>query len=489
MAARRRTQLIHANPQILLSSGGLPVVLFDAGIGRAQPVVRADAADGDAGPVPKKSPTPEGEAFMALGYRQTVLPAAKGGKANANGFRFRNGSMRALARSFRGRPFLTGHAWGDVRARGGTITDAYLEELQASGELALLYDITAISDWAKQGLANGTIDRFSIGASRGQGEITCSVHGVPVWSTEECFCWPGQAVMNEDGDEVIAEWEYEDPIGEELSAVNVPAVDGTFIVDATSGEEEIARFVAARTASARQLAALCGRHHPRIDKMTEGGWLAGGFPAARASRTMTRMEREELARMLGLPATATWEEIRAKQQQVVASAAQLDIARTQLEQSARELEAVRERERAAAAAADSTHVEAEITRLRGARGIDDQVVAKLRATFAAGGRSAFDDAVQWIDSFARPLQAPTAGAGRPPLQSDAPPARTDATAAASPNPEEPDAWQQHATNPELPKLMRACKLTPEDVKKHGPKAIAVVHNLGDLITATAQRGG
>jgi hypothetical protein len=74
---------------------------------------------GDAEPAPTE--------YSILGYRQTEQPAAKGGKANENGFRFRHKAMRAIARSARGQPFITGHNWGDVRARGGTMIDGWAD--------------------------------------------------------------------------------------------------------------------------------------------------------------------------------------------------------------------------------------------------------------------------------------------------------------------------------------------------------------------------
>jgi hypothetical protein len=487
MAQRTQTRLTLKNLPILLRSGDPSIVCFDGGGG----LVRADARD--SGPVPKRSPTPDVESFTALGFRQTVAAANKGGTANANGFRFRNESMRSLARSFRGQPFLTGHDRGDVRARGGTIRDAYLEQLDASAEVAILYDIDAVADWAKDGLANGTIDRFSIGASRGDGEIVCTVHGAPVFV--ECVCFPGEAVEYE-GDEMIAEWEYQDPIGMELSAVNVPAVLGTFVVEATASEAEIERYVSARVDLARQLAEVCGRSHPHIANMTEGGWLPRGFTAARGRRTIAACRpaqelsmdpREQMAKALGLPITATWEEITAKQAQVTAEA---NVARAQLDANGRELEAARSREIAAERERDAAHVEAEITRLTSVRQVSAEVVAELRATGAAqGSRAAFDRSVALVERTApERLQAPSAGGGRAALQSDAAAARTDAAAGGAAMPTEPDAYEQHASNPELPKLMRACRLTPDDVRAHGPRQIAVVHNLGDLINATNERG-
>jgi len=469
MADRQLTRLIQKNPRILLRPDGRRAILADAIA---------------AAPMPKAAPT-AGDEFTAIGYRQTMEPAAGGGKSNANGFRFRSGSMRALARSFRGKAFITGHDWGDARARGGTITDAWAEEMTATAEMAILYEIVAQAPWAKEGLANGTIDRFSFGVVP-MGEITCTVHGTPAWA--ECGCFPGDMVAAEPGGvELEVEWEFEHGEGVELSAVNVPAVDDTFIVDAAAATgEQLERWVGARMTTARELAALCGRAHPALDRLA-GGAPVGGFPRARAPRTMaitppvqteTQMDpREEMAKALGLPVDATWEQIRAKQATVTAAAAQADVARTQLAQSSADLTAERARTAELAAASDRAHVEAEITRLRSVRLVSDDTVASLR-TSATAGRATFDASIKLVELAAAPA--------RPALQSDLPAVvTTPVVAAAQP---EPDAFEQHQTNPELGKLMRACKLSVADVRAHGPKSIAVIHNLGDLITATAARG-
>jgi hypothetical protein len=68
---------------------------------------------------------------------------------------------------------------------------ADLPEDGDAGELGLFARVRAIADWAIEGFANGTIDRFSIGAIP-QGEVTCTVHDCPVWT--DCYCWPGMEV-------------------------------------------------------------------------------------------------------------------------------------------------------------------------------------------------------------------------------------------------------------------------------------------------------
>jgi hypothetical protein len=398
------------------------------------------------------------ETFVALGYRQTLAPAAQGGKANANGFRIRNEALQALAESYAGQPFLTGHARGDVRARGGTILEAWTEQVDDTGEIALMFEIEPQAAWAKEGLANGTIDRFSIGASPGDGEIVCTVHGVPVWSTDECFCFPGEMVTVErDGEEVElqAEWEYEQPDGEELSAVNVPAVDGTGIVRAEAEPNALAGDRAARL---RELAALCGREHPEL-VLERATWRRSPAPptvpapAPAPAPPSPDPAIAAIAASLGLAAGATTEQLRARADELRARV-------------------------------DQEHVESTFARLIASHEVGYGLFQDLRATFAAEGRAAFDRDVALIERI-----APARSVARPMLQSDAPPANTDPMTY-TPNEiptDGPDAWERHAFNPAMPMLMRQCGLTPDDIRKHGPRSIPVLPNLGALIDATAKR--
>lgn len=198
--------------------------------------------------------------------------------------------------------------------------------------------------------------------------------------------------------------------------------------------------------------------------------------------------REEMAKALGLPVDATWDQIRAKQVQVTAAANQTEVARAQVAQFTAELGTERSRIAELTAASDRAHVEAEITRLRTTRVVSDQVIASLRTT-ASASRASFDASIVLVEQAAQVIPAQTIqqqARGAIVLQSDVPPALNGgASFTAQPA---PDAFEQHQSNPELPKLMRACKLTVANVREFGPKSIAVVHNLGDLIAATNARG-
>jgi len=426
----------------------------------------------------------EPKVFTAIGFRQTAEPACRGGKPNANFFRFRHKRMRAIARTFRGQPFITGHDWGDARARGGTLIDAWAEPPpDALDELAFYAKVKATADWAIRGLGDGTIDRFSIGAL-GIGEITCTVHGTPVWT--ECWCWPGY--LAEAG---LVEWEYEDAKGVEWSAVNVPAVDGTMILD--EDELEALSDDVPLEAELEQLRLVCGRAWDpgAIAALvaTVGGAPKGGFPRTVPAITMSpcptapaqgsnQMDRALLCKTLGLPATATDEEILAHIAQQGTNAAQAPVLQAQL------AELAADRDRVAA----SAHVESEITRLRASRQVGDQVVTTLRATASGpGGRAAFDTSLKLVEASAPPaLVAGAAPHQRVALQSDARPALAPGAVDAG---EEPDAYEQNKGNPHLSRFMKRCGLTAEQVRKHGTATVNVVPELAKLVDATARRGG
>lgn len=459
----------HKSPLILRRDDGRPFVVFDA-TPAAKFFPRVTAAQDAPGA------NAENPSFTAIGYRQTKLTAFAGGKANANGFRVRNEGMASLTRTFRGQAFISGHDWGDARARGGTIRNTKLEQLENGAELGILYEIELQAAWAKEGLANGTIDRFSFGISP-VGEIMCTAHCVPVWSTEDCYCWPGEMVSVDQGKDKapltgIAEFEFENANGLELSAVNVPAVEGTHIVNSSDG--------------AAALATVLGRVHPRHAELAR----MGGYTQPIARRTMAAcsqpvversntMDRVLLCKTLGLPETATDEQILAAMRANAGAAAQTEVLRTQLAETS-------ERERERTVQLDAAHVDSEITRLRASRKVSDKTVANLRAA-AKLSRASFDSSLAIVEEAA-PEIAPAAGAQRSTLQSDAPAAVTVAPAIAALDGDGPDAFDQHATNPELGRMMRFAKLSVDHVRKHGAREWKHVPNIQELADNTAARG-
>jgi hypothetical protein len=383
-----------------------------------------------------------------------------------------------MARTFRGQPFLTGHNWSDARARGGTVLDAWVEEVD--GELLMLFEVLATEDWAIRGFENGTIDRFSFAVDF-LGEILCTLHDVPIWSEPECRCWPGMEV-----DGQVVEFEVEDGAGLELSAVNVPAVDDTYVT-ALAAPAELGDPATRRLHAARVFGERCGRAHPPIERLAMGGAPAGGFRAPRAQPRMAadepprgNMDRALICKQLGLAAAATDEEIFQRMATLGADAAQAGVLRAQLEQSAADREAERE----------VRHVDTEITSLQASHEVTHKVVAQLRAAAAPpGGRAAFDAALALVrDSAPKrlpPADPAAAPAMRAALQSDAKPAPGAATA---PLDDGPDAFELTRDNPHLGRFMRTARVWVEEVRKHGSRTFHVVPNLRELAEATIQRG-
>lgn len=154
---------------------------------------------------------------------------------NRNFVRFKASILKKLARSFAGVPFLRDHDKRSLEARGGTITASEL--VQDTDGDAFHMTIRAVKPWAVEGLLDGTIDRFSIGAVP-TGDVVCSVHKTPIFS--KCYCWPGDKVKLEGDSEVVVEFIITAAEGVETSAVNVPAVVGTGIKGVRAALEALA---------------------------------------------------------------------------------------------------------------------------------------------------------------------------------------------------------------------------------------------------------
>lgn len=480
---------ILTSPQILLLADGRRSLCFDATPATAPP---------------KLTVKPDGETRTVVGYRQTKEPAARGGKANKNFFRFRTEGMRAFARSFRGQPFITAHDRGDVRMRGGTIVDSWIDETDA--EMLIVYELTLTEAWAKAGFASGAIDRFSMGAWP-TGPAFCTVHNAPMWSTDDCydaFCWPG---FETDG--MLVELEYQDAEGLELSGVNVPAVDDTYVVDPSVAEQARAAIAAlnagvspilatvdANIAAMRAMSELTGQMPPGLARLA-GGARVGDFsgrpprPSIASNGEAHRevsMNREQLCKSLGLPLTATDAEIQAKIGELTASSAQAEVLRTQLADSGRSAAEASARAAELAAERDAAHVESEIARLRTTRQVTDQVVDTLR-TAAAGtnGRATFDSSLRLVEAAApaktpAPMGVGGAAGGRPALQSDARPLEQPENVAP-----EPDAFELNRTNTNLSTFAKWGKVTTAQIREHGSRVFNVVPELGKLAEDTAVR--
>ena len=118
------------------------------------------------------------------------------------------------------------------------------------------------------------------------------------------------------------------------------------------------------------------------------------------------------------------------------------------------------------------------------------MITQLRAAAAPpGGRAAFDAALALVRESAPqrppavdPAAAPPARAAQ---QSDAKPTPGPA---AAPVEDGPDAFELARDNPHLGRLMKAAKLSVEQVRQHGSRTFHVIPNLRELAEATIQRG-
>jgi hypothetical protein len=94
----------------------------------------------------------------------------------------------------------------------------------------------------------------------------------------------------------VVEFEVEDGEGLELPAVNVPAVDDTYVVAAFAARPaELGDPGARRPHAAQLFGERCGRAHPPIEQLAMGGAPAGGFRAPRARPRMAADEPPESA--------------------------------------------------------------------------------------------------------------------------------------------------------------------------------------------------
>jgi hypothetical protein len=189
---------------------------------------------------------PVASASLSEAKRKDLLKAARAGEAvellldavtfiqretpNRNFVRFRPGSLRAMARSFKGQPVLSDHRQRDIRARAGTILASELVE-HPDGK-AIRQQLHLVKPWAVEGALDGTLDRFSVGVTLSAGaDVLCTACGNSMFwrqpprpGTDPCMHMPGQVVEGKP-----VEMEYTAAEGIEVSAVSVPAVVGTEI--------------------------------------------------------------------------------------------------------------------------------------------------------------------------------------------------------------------------------------------------------------------
>ena len=169
---------------------------------------------------------------------------------NWNYVRFQPEEMDGFAQSFVGAPFLRNHAMQDIGARDGIVTACWMDgpdhkDMHAKVKLTTQEGI--------RDFLAGRIDRFSISWFK-RGETLCSVCGED-WFRPECKHVPGQVYPAPRGErgqrpadegqrppdggwQVRCELVQVEPVGREISAVNVPAAAGTQVL-----EQALSRFL------------------------------------------------------------------------------------------------------------------------------------------------------------------------------------------------------------------------------------------------------
>lgn len=113
----------------------------------------------------------------------------------------------------------------------GTIAESELHDHGGTGWKSFDQQLHIVKPHAVISFLDGTLDRFSVGWIRGDGDVICTAHRSSILTRGACGCWPGDLVVV-DGKQVRAEWEFQNAKGTETSGVNSPAVfAGTGVKD------------------------------------------------------------------------------------------------------------------------------------------------------------------------------------------------------------------------------------------------------------------
>lgn len=376
----------------------------------------------------------ESKTLRALGYRQGVKSLADGGAlGNSQSIRIRSGAMRAFARGFVGRPLLVGHDVGDVTKRMGTIVGCQRCEHTAN-EVGLEFEIE-LNDYGKSLVVGEQVAEFSIGFSRGEGSVTCTICKSDLWS-RDCMHWPGMTL--EDGRK--CEVEFSDPEASELSAVNIGAVKGTKVLQVVSEEDVRADAAVFSLQFGRQPTDAIRNVYlaHRLGEVFAPPKVLGSIePRPDPTHALEDKMRTKLIAKYGLSADATDEQIEA--------AMNYQDAQNQASQKALEIGIVDEK----------------LAALK-VRGLSDHQSANLRAQYELSGLKAFTNSVALVDSM-----LPTHNVGRAVLQSDAPALAVNQDIAGNTGDIQIQAmWTE---NPELRTLAKKLGLSHEQVVKHAPE--------------------
>lgn len=139
------------------------------------------------------------------------------------------GDIAGQVGSFVKQPFLLDHNVREQLSRKGTILSSKLIE-ETQSRIAFEQAFNVVKPDAVISILDGTLDRFSI-SWFSTGAVVCTVHGADVRGPDWCGCWPGMSIKSVDGKSQIAEYEFLQWVGREMSGVNIPAVNNTSIDD------------------------------------------------------------------------------------------------------------------------------------------------------------------------------------------------------------------------------------------------------------------
>lgn len=143
---------------------------------------------------------------------------------NANGYRFYSDDLEQLASSFMDVPFLYDHDTSHIVSRHGKVTESALTSSSFEQKIRLSTPASILH------YLRGNIDRFSIGWY--YDDIDCSICKTSWFG---CHHWPNR-VYSSNGEDVRCEIYFVNPRGKEVSAVNVPAVQGTGLLGVNAME-------------------------------------------------------------------------------------------------------------------------------------------------------------------------------------------------------------------------------------------------------------
>jgi hypothetical protein len=173
-----------------------------------------------------------------LDFQANVFsPSAK----NLNPYRFNDEDMPAFAASFESQPYLRDHDTYSIDSRDGTI----LSSVYKDNWIQVVVSLTT-----RRGMTDyleGKMDRFSIGWY--YKDAICSICGNSFFS-RDCSHWPGVVyIVGKEARTCILT--FVEPRGKEVSAVNVPAVQGTRIKWLSNEEQPFTYFKFIREALLR----------------------------------------------------------------------------------------------------------------------------------------------------------------------------------------------------------------------------------------------